>query len=138
MSTTTPTSTTRSFRRSAGRFLGAAVVVASVGMLAPAAHADDSTPPNQQRLEKVCARVPTAETRIADRIAHLQGDATVKGSLAWLQAQIDKATEKGRTQLVTVLQNRLDVRTQLLGLLQERQASVAEIKQICIDHGIAV
>ena len=55
-----------------------------------------------------------------------------------LQAAIDKATAKGRTQLVTVLQNRLDVRTQLLGLLQDKQANVAEVKQICIDHGINV
>ena len=131
----------RSGRRTVGRTIAAALAVASIGLMAPTAHADDTPAPpapNQRRLEKACARVPAAETRVADRIAHLQGDASVKGSLAWLQVQIDKATEKGRTQLVTVLQNRLDLRTQLLGLLQERQSNIAEIKQICLDHGIAV
>lgn len=140
MSTTTSTSTSSTGVKRLARSLGCALAVVSVGMMAPAAHAEDPAPPapNQQRLEKACARVPEAETRVADRIAHLQGDASTKGSLAWLQAQIDKATAKGRTQLVTVLQNRLDLRTQLLPLLQQRQANIAEIKQICVDHGIAV
>jgi division protein CdvB (Snf7/Vps24/ESCRT-III family) len=138
---TTRTHTTHTGVKRLGRYLGCALAVASVGMMAPSAHADDTPAPpapNQQRLEKACARVPEAETRVADRIARLQGDASTKGSLAWLQAQIDKATAKDRTQLVTVLQNRLDLRTQLLGLLQQRQASIAEVKQICIDHGITV
>lgn len=131
------------FGRTVAKVAGAAVVVVGLGLVAPAVHADDSTtPPSggkaEQRLEKACARIPDVEARVADRIAHLQGDATVKGSLAWLQAQIDKATAKGRTQLVTVLQNRLDLRTQLLDLLQQRQSNVAELKQICLDHGVAV
>lgn len=132
---------TRTTARRLSHVIGAAVIVGSIGLMAPAAHADDTPAPpsgNQQRLEKICARVPDAETRVTDRIARLQGDATVKGSLAWLQAQIDAATTKGRTQLATVMQNRLEVRTQLLALLQDRQASIAEIEQICIDHGIVV
>jgi hypothetical protein len=62
----------------------------------------------------------------------------VRGSLAWLQARIDKAEAEGREQLVTVLENRLVVRTKTLEVLEQRQAKLPELKQKCIDHGVAL
>ena len=90
------------------------------------------------RAERACLRIPNIETRTTNLIERLQGDATVRGSLLWLQAQIDKAASRGRTDLVEVLQNRLAVRTQTLEVLQQRQAKLPELKQWCIDHGVAL
>ena len=79
-----------------------------------AAHAQDSGDELRPRLERACLRIPNIEIRTANLIERLNGDASVRGSLAWLQAKIDKAEAEGREQLVTVLENRLAVRTQTL------------------------
>lgn len=90
------------------------------------------------RLERACLRVPNLEVRTANLIERLEGDATTRGSLAWLQAQIDKATSRNRTDLVEVLQNRLAVRQQTLVVLQQRQAGLPALRQFCIDHGVEI
>ncbi|MGZ4767992.1 MAG: hypothetical protein ACXVLX_04985, partial [Ilumatobacteraceae bacterium] len=59
-------------------------------------------------------------------------------SLAWLQAQINDAKAKNRTQLATVLQNRLAVRTQTLKVLQQRQDGLAKLLDKCRAHGVNV
>jgi hypothetical protein len=87
------------------------------------------------RLEKACARVPNVQARVDKATALLQGDASTRGSIAWLTAQLQKAQDKGRTELVTVLQNRVTVRTSRLALLQERTTSLADIEAICVAHG---
>ena len=83
------------------------------------------------RRDLLCARVPHAILRTQNLEKRLAGDASTKGSLKWLQAQVDKAEAAGRTQAVTVLKNRLAFRTQLaqflpqrLALLQKAQATI--------------
>jgi hypothetical protein len=88
------------------------------------------------RLERACLRIPNLEIRTSNVIERLNGDATVRGSLLWLQAQIDRAEAAGREQLVTVLENRLAVRTKTLEVVEQRQARLPELKQKCIDHGV--
>lgn len=88
------------------------------------------------RLAKVCAKVPTIEGRIDAAITRLQGDASVQGSLAWLQVKLDKANAAGRTQAISVLENRMQVRTQTLALLQTKQQNLAKIAQVCADNGL--
>jgi hypothetical protein len=88
------------------------------------------------RIERACLRIPNIETRTANLIERLQGDATVRGSLLWLEAQIDRAESRGRADLAEVLQNRLAVRTQTLEVLQQRQAKLPELRQWCVDHGV--
>jgi hypothetical protein len=114
-----------------GALASIAVVVPTTAM---AAAPDDLGP----RAERACLRIPNIEIRTTNLIERLQGDATVRGSLLWLQAQIDKATSRGRTDLVAVLENRLAVRTQTLEVLQQRQAELPELEQWCIDHGVAL
>ena len=90
------------------------------------------------RLERACLRLPNIETRTANLIERLQGDATVRGSLAWLQAAIDTATERGRTDLAEVLTNRLAVREQTLVVLQQRQRELLpRLAAFCAEHGAA-
>jgi len=68
----------------------------------------------------------------------LNADATTRGSLLWLQAQIDNAKSKGRTQLVTVLENRLKVRQQTLVVLNQRQERLTKLLELCRNHGVDV
>ncbi|MEY4230568.1 MAG: hypothetical protein RLZZ362_1417 [Actinomycetota bacterium] len=136
--TNTNSYTTRTGRRRIAQILGGSAVVAALALSSGVAHADDSGTgaAKQARLQKVCAKVPSLETRVATAITRLQGDASVKGSLAALQAQIDKATAAGRTQAVAALQNRLSTRTKTLAVLQDKQQRLVLIAQTCADQGL--
>jgi hypothetical protein len=135
--TTSPASTRTSGRFGKALAVGLATLAAATAFAAPTvAHADDGA--LGPRLERACLRVPNLEIRTASLIERLEGDAGVLGSLAWLQAQIDRATNQGRTQLADVLTNRLAVRTTTLELLHQRQERLPELRQFCIDHGVAL
>jgi hypothetical protein len=112
--------------------VGVPAVAAQSGSTTEAPAPDAATQAQRRaRLEKACARVPTVAERVDGVIARLEGDAGTKGSLAWLQTKIDAASEAGREQLVTVLQNRLDVRTARLALLHERRDALTDLARIC-------
>ena len=114
--------------------LVAVTLPGTAGAASPAAAPGELGP----RLERACLRVPNLETRTANLIARLEGDAATRGSLAWLQAQIDRAAARGRTDLVEVLENRLAVRTQTLEVLRLRQDALPRLRQFCIDNGVAI
>ncbi|MGZ4807288.1 MAG: hypothetical protein ACXV5U_12990 [Ilumatobacteraceae bacterium] len=126
--------------------LGAVAVTAGTAMIVPtsafAAATSTSTSTSTgdlpARYERACLRIPNFQIRTNNLITRLQGDASTKGSLAWLQAQINDAKAKNRTQLATVLQNRLAVRTQTLKVLQQRQAGLAKLLDKCRAHGVNV
>jgi len=123
---------------------GATFVVPSVASAAttttpstPAAPAD--TPKElPARYQRACLRIPNLQIRITNFIDRLNGDATTRGSLLWLQAQIDNAKSKGRTQLATVLENRLKVRQQTLVVLNKRQERLTKLLELCRNHGVDV
>ena len=128
--------------------IGAVVVTAGAGLVVPVTASAASTttvPPSTTatrelpaRLKRACLRIPNLELRTTNMINRLNGDATVRGSLLWLQAQIDDATAKGRTQLATVLQNRLKVRTQTLKVLTNRQQRLDKLAEMCRKHGVDI
>jgi hypothetical protein len=118
---------------------GAALVVPSVASAAtPTTTATASTSTLPLRLQRACLRIPNLETRTSNLITRLNGDASTRGSLLWLQAQIDDATAKGRTQLATVLENRLAVRTQTLKVLTQRQTRLEKLADLCRQHGVDI
>jgi hypothetical protein len=131
------TTTPRSFKSKL--ILGATVVAAGAAFIVPsaayAASAGDDLP---VRLERACLRIPNIEIRTTNMITRLNGDSSVRGSLAWLQAQIDDAKAKGRTQLATVLENRLKVRTQTLEVLKVRQQRLEKLADLCRSHGVDI
>jgi hypothetical protein len=136
---TTDTPTSGSRRRIAFGAVGLASLCAVATMAMPsAAHAQDSGDDVRPRLERACLRISNLQIRTDNLVERLNGDASVRGSLAWLQAKIDKAEAEGREQLVTVLENRLEVRTRTLEVVEQRQAKLPELKQKCIDHGVAL
>lgn len=130
--------------RGAARTTRGAVVaagIALIGSLVVPGVASASTPAPDDlrpRLERACLRIPNIETRTTNVITRLEGDATVRGSLAWLQVQIDRAAERDRDDLVEVLTNRLAVRQQTLEVLRLRLENLAELEAFCIERGVAL
>ena len=120
--------------------LAAAVVTAGAALIVPAtaSAATTTTGDLPVRFERACLRIPNFQIRTDNFITRLNGDASTRGSLAWLQAQIDDAKAKGRSQLATVLENRLAVRTQTLEVLKVRQQRLANLVEKCRAHGVDV
>ncbi|MEP7047809.1 MAG: hypothetical protein ABI949_14065 [Ilumatobacteraceae bacterium] len=124
----------------------AVVVTAGAALIVPTAvsAANTSTTPDTTarelpaRYQRACLRIPNIEMRTTKFVARLNGDAGTRGSLLWLQAHIDDATAKGRTQLVAVLQNRLKVRTETLKVLTVRQERLTKLADLCRSHGVDV
>ena len=92
-----------------------------------AADGDTATPADAaqaqtlaRRRDVLCGRVPNAIVRTQNLEKRLAGNVSTQGSLAFLQARIDKAEAAHQDQLVTVLQNRLTYRKQLASFLPQR------------------
>ena len=119
---------------------GAALVVPTVASAASTSSTSTTTTERElpPRYQRACLRIPNIQTRIGNVITRLNGDASTRGSLLWLQAQIDDATAKGRTQLATVLKNRLEVRKQTLVVLTKRQERLTKLAEKCREHGVDV
>lgn len=109
----------------------AVLTVAAVPGIAAAQ--STSTDDLRPRVERACARVPNLTLRTDNLLARLQGDASTVGSLAWLDGEIAKAQAAGRTQLVTVLQNRRNVRSANIAVLQKRKTELATLAQKCSE-----
>jgi hypothetical protein len=88
------------------------------------------------RLERACLRIPNLEIRTDRVLTRLSGDETVRGSLAWLETKIADASDAGRDQLATVLENRLAVRTKSIEVLELRQRELATLRERCVEHGV--
>jgi len=117
---------------------GATLVVPNVANAAPATTAPAAPKELPARYQRACLRIPNLQTRTTKFITRLNGDAATRGSLLWLQAQIDAAKAKGRTQLATVLENRLKVRQQTLVVLTQRQERLTKLIELCRNHGVDV
>jgi len=117
---------------------GAALIVPTTASAASTTTAGTTGSDLPVRLERACLRIPNLEIRTNNLITRLGGDASTKGSLAWLQVQIDDATAKGRTQLATVLENRLKVRTQTLEVLKVREQRLEKLAEMCRNHGVDI
>lgn len=116
--------------------VGAVVTAAVLGLAAlPGVAAAQSTTTTdlRPRVERACARVPNLQLRTTNLLTRIQADAGTIGSLAWLDAEIAKAQAAGRTQLVTVLQNRRNVRAADIAVLQKRTTELATLAQKCAD-----
>jgi hypothetical protein len=96
--------------------------------------------PDGDRLERrrdlLCARVPNAVDRTQQRITRLAGDASVRGSLAWVSARVDEAEAAGRDELATTLRNRLAFRRELAEFLPQRLELLEQARStICAREG---
>ena len=96
--------------------LAGAVVLAS-----PAAAADAGAAGRIAGLDgaapAVCRHLDKISQRESKLIARLGADATTKGSIAWLKAKADAATQAGETQLAAMYTDRATRRSHLLDTL---------------------
>ena len=116
------------------RTLGTITATVALGVFAlPGVTSAQSTTDLGPRVERACARIPNLQVRTDNLLTRLQGDASTVGSLAWLDAEIAKAQAAGRTQLVTALQNRRNVRGANVAVLQKRKTELVTLSQKCAD-----
>lgn len=111
--------------------VAAMVVAVAVMVPAGAVHADDGE--LRPRLEAACARIPDATTRLQAAIDRLDGPASQRGSLAWFEAAIDRASNRPR--IAADLQRRLDRLTARRATLDVRSEQLATLAQRCRDLG---
>ena len=102
---------------------------------AGAAHADDGD--LRPRLEAACARIPEATSRLQAAIDRLDGPASQRGSLAWFEAAIAKATSNNRPRIAADLQRRLDRLTTRRATLDVRSAQLDRLAERCSELGAA-
>jgi hypothetical protein len=120
----------------------AAVPVAASGSAADAqvVAADDAEAENRellrQRLAVACARIPNVVSRSENLQERLAGDASTRGSLAWLEDRAKEAEDLGRTELAQALRTRLEVRTELAELLPLRLEALADAEVACGEAGL--
>ena len=89
-----------------------------------------------QRLERFCTRVPHLVERGEKVQPRLAGDADTKGSLAWLQARVDRAEEEGRRRAVQRHERRLERRTELSKKLPQRLETLRKAQTECAAAGL--
>jgi hypothetical protein len=121
-------------------------VAAAVGTLAVpavtfATTSGDSAPATADadlgpRLTRACLRIPNLEIRTAQLLERIQADAETRGSLLWLDVQIERARTSGRDQLVTVLENRRAVREATVDVLLDRQERLPALADRCRELGV--
>jgi hypothetical protein len=117
--------------------IAAAIAAAAIApvVAAPASvSADDAL---RDRLERACARIEPARNRTTTVIARIDGSADVRGSLAWIQVQIDRANAAGRTGRAAELQRVLDLVSSRRVLLDQRLDVLDRAADVCISKGIA-
>ena len=113
--------------------------VLSAGLMVTGVHAASATssitlPPGgvlEQRVTHFCARVPDLLTRADKAQARLTGDASTKGSLAWLKAREAQATAKKHPRVARRLDQRIERRTQRLAKLPQLKQKLAAATTEC-------
>lgn len=119
-------------RRWAAGLAVTAVVAGGSAAGAGAAQADTPTTPapaSDHANSQICAkRIPAALARIEKVTARINGDATVRGSTAWLQDKADKARGAGYTALADLLAQRASDRPARLAELTTLTSQIEHVQ----------
>jgi hypothetical protein len=110
-----------------------AAVLLVTGLMVPVASADDGE--LRPRLEAACARVGTASERLDRAVARLDAPATERGSLAWFEAAIARATANGRPRIAADLQRRFDRLSERRAQLDVRSSQLDRFAARCAELG---
>jgi len=108
----------------------AAVAVALTAMALGGGTALADTPTADPANSAICTqRIPAVLARIDKLTARVNGDASVKGSTAWLRAKANEARAAGYTALADLLTARADSRPGRLDELTKLRADVQHVKE---------
>lgn len=83
------------------------------------------------RAPALCGRLPQLEARIDRALARLDGDASVKGSIARIRERATVAEGNGHPQVAAYLEGVLATRRHLAPELRQRKADLALVKAWC-------
>jgi hypothetical protein len=118
--------------------LSLGVVAASVLPLAVAPGSVSADDGLRDRLERACARIEPARNRTNTVLARIDGGADVRGSLLWIQAQIDRAIAANRPARAAEIQKVYDLVVSRRALLVQRQAVLDQAAAVCESKGVTV
>ena len=113
---------------------GTQMALADNGPSAIPAAQSSAKAPTTDGAKALCKRVPKLDRRIGKDLKRLEGDATVRGSVARLQARVDKAKSAGHSEIETYLNHRLTHRTSLETTLRQRQQDLASVATWCKNN----
>lgn len=85
----------------------------------------------EQRIVKLCTRVPDLLERVDKAQARISGDADTQGSLKWLEAKQAKAESNGNKRIVNRIERRIERRTERLAKLPELKEKLAAAQEEC-------
>lgn len=88
------------------------------------------------RVERSCLRIPNLMIRTDNLIERITAEADTRGSLLWLDTQIERAESNGRDQLTEVLTNRRAVREATVPVLEQRRGELDDLADRCRDAGV--
>jgi hypothetical protein len=118
-------------RRSLAAAVVAVVAVATMAVGGGTAFADTAptSAPDHANSTICTQRIPAVLARIDKVTARVNGDASVKGSTAWLRAKANEARAAGYTALADLLTARADSRPDRLDELTKLRADVQHVKE---------
>ncbi|MEE4542335.1 hypothetical protein V2S66_10220 [Streptomyces sp. V4-01] len=93
--------------------------------------------PTGDGAKALCKRVPKIDARIDRALQRLNGNDTVRGSVARLQKRVDNANAKGDTAVATFLKDRLTFRQSLIPTLDKRSTDLDAVRTWCGTQGDA-
>jgi hypothetical protein len=110
----------------------ASLVAQTAGLATPATTAKGEG----DGAKALCRRAPRLEKRIERVLTRLNGPATEKGSIAYLQERVQDAQAKGDTAVATYLNDRLTFRKSLVGTLQQRETDLKSVQSWCTTNKV--
>ncbi|MFM2072571.1 MAG: hypothetical protein RLZZ623_2834 [Actinomycetota bacterium] len=128
----------RQIRRAGAARLVALVITLAIAVPAFGSVAAADTGDLGARLAAACARVAPIHDRVTTIITRLENTADVRGSLAWFEAEIARATSRNHPKIAADLQGRHDVLEARLAVLHKRIVRLDRAATFCTSHGIAV
>jgi len=86
------------------------------------------------RWEAACSRIPQRVERVEQVQHRIQGSAETKGSIAFLEARIERQRQAGHDDAVRLLENRLAVRKDVAAMLPDVLTRLHDAQQVCASH----
>jgi len=113
--------------------IGVLVLAGSLLAAAPAeaASGKPTAPPKGDGAKAICKRLPKTQEHLTKALTRLNGDATVPGSIARLEARVANAKSAGHTEIQTYLNDRLTFRKSLVPTLETRRKDLAAVAAWC-------
>jgi hypothetical protein len=88
----------------------------------------------EERVDRLCARVPLVTDRAERALHRINGDASVRGSILWLHDKADWAREAGRADLADLIDRRIDIRIERVDVLEARLDWLSEAARLCDER----